>query len=165
MIELLPYQPDLAAAVFRDLDPWDRLEAEAVRGAPQHYLGLFGDWHAVARQHLATVVLARRGPLGLRPFAVAGLANTGTAGLAEVAFLASDHRKHRWSIGRAAVQFRPLFLEACQNGGISRVEARCWADHPTAPAFLAHFGFSHQCDLPGTGRGGAYTFRLFALTL
>lgn len=165
MIEILPYQPDLAAAVFRDLDPWDRLEAEAARGEPQHYLGLFGDWHAVSRHHLASVVLARRRPLGLQPFAVAALANSGTAGVAEAAFLSSDHAKHRWSIARAAVQYRPLFLEACHNGGVSRVEARCWSEHPTAPIFLSHMGFSYQCDLPGTGRAGAYTFQLFALTL
>lgn len=165
MIELLPYQPDLAAAVFRELDAWDMLEAEAARGGPQHYLGLFGDWHAASRQHLASAVLARRGAMGLRPFAVAALGHTGTAGVAEAAFLAADHRRHRWSIGRAAVQYRPRFLEACRDSGITRVEARCWADHPTAPHFLAHLGFAHACDLPGTGRGGAFTFQLWSLVI
>jgi hypothetical protein len=164
MVNLRPYAPDLAAHVFEHLDPFDRLEAEAVRGGPQHYLGLFGDWHAVARSHIVSVVLTRDAPRGEIPFAVAGLANSGVAGVAEAAFLAANHRRHRFAIARAAVRWRPTFQELCRDSGISRVEARAWSKHPNAPHFLRHMGFMRECALPGVGRGGAETFHLYAAT-
>lgn len=164
MVTMRPYAPELAAQVFERLDPYDRLEAEAVRGGPQHYLGLFGDWHAVARSHIASVVLTRMTPRGEVPFAVAGMADTGTAGVAEAAFLAASHARHKWAIGRAAVLWRPTFHHLCREGGIARVEARCWSGHPNAPQFLRHMGFRFECDLPGIGRGGAETFQLWAVT-
>lgn len=164
MIDLLPYAPELAVEVFKRLDGNDRLEAEAARGECVHFYGLFGDWHSMVRSHIASAVLVKKTPFGQQPFAVAAMANSGVSGVAEAAFLAANHEANRWSLARAAVKFRPFFHDLCLEQGIHRVEARTWGRHPTAPGFLAHMGFSHQCDLPGIGPGGSEMFRLFAIT-
>jgi hypothetical protein len=50
----------------------------------------------------------------------------------------------------------------CARAGIHRIEARCWAGHPTAASLLAALGFTHEADMPGFGPGGAATYRQFA---
>jgi len=150
-------------AVLSQLDPFDLLEAQFVRGAPVTHLALFADWRAMRCAWIASYILTT-GRDGRRPFAVLAVGHTGQAGVAQAAFLARDHVRHRLAIGRAAVLIRdglPPFMDA---HGIARIEARCWADHPTAPGFLTRVGFKFEARLPGFGGAlASTTFLQFAL--
>lgn len=164
MIDLVQYRPELAVEVFRNLDGADRMEADALRDPGTHFLGLFGDWHNAARHAIESGVFVKKSALGNAPFAVIALANTGIAGVAEGAFLAADHSQNFWSIGRAAVFLKRHWLSYMAERQIHRIEARCDAAHPRASRLLEQIGFEFCCNLPGYGRDGSHTFKLYALT-
>lgn len=165
MIEARPYSPDLARIVFEYMDGWDLVEAAAVRGAPQHWLALFADWHAMQSARLGSwvMVTTRDNPrrAGV-PFAVLGIADTGQFGVAQAAMLAGDHGRFRRELARAGSLIREGLPDFANRLGIQRIECRCLFAHPTAGAFLEHAGFDHECDMPGFGADGGATFRQFA---
>lgn len=162
MITLRPFEDYAALAVFRALDVHDHMEAEAVRGASCTSLALFADWRA-AQAHGPLSIIAHTGPAA-RPFAVITLGNTGQAGVADAAMLACDHRRHAVALARLAVTIRKGLPTFARDTGISRIEARSWACHPTAARLLTAMGFTHDCDMPGFGGSGHATFRQFAWT-
>ena len=160
MIRVHPFEDLAAMAVFSRLDVHDHIEAELVRGAPSTALGLFADWRTAQAQGPLSLI-ATTGPAG-RPFAVLALVNSGQAGVAEGALLAADHSRYRMAMARLAVAIRQRLPAFCTETGIRRIEARCWAGHPTASRLLSGIGFRHETDLPGFGRDGVQTFRQFA---
>lgn len=148
----------LALPVFRQLDPHDFMEAELIRGQAANGISLWADWRAVeAIRFLSFVALA-----GQTPFAVFGLANTGQAGVASAALLARNHQRFARPLARLAVTIRRHMPAEAAARGIHRIEARCWAGHPTAADLLAGLGFAHECDMPGFGLTGSVTYRQFA---
>lgn len=162
MIRVRPFDDLAAMAVFHQLDVHDHLEAELVRGVNYTALGLFAEWRAAQAQGPLSLI-AGTGP-AQRPFAIFCLGHTGQAGVAQGALLAAHHDRHRVPLARLALIIRDRMPRFAAETGIHRIEARCWAGHPTAHRILAGMGFAHEADLPGFGPGGAHTFRQFAWT-
>lgn len=160
MLVLRPFEDLAAAAVLRQLDPHDQIEAELVRGAAIPGLALYADWRAMLGAHVISQVAEWHAV----PFAVFALANTGQRGVAQAALLARDHARHRRALAALGAMIRRHLPTEAEARGIHRIEARCWADHPTAARFLAAIGFTHECDMPGFGLTGRVTFRQFAWT-
>lgn len=161
MIEVRPYDDLAAMSVLSRLDPWDLMEAEAVRGAAVTHLALFADWRALQPFRLASWVILTG---AAEPFALLSLTHTGQAGVAQAAFLARDHRRFRRELVEVARRIRTDMPAWAAEMGVARIEARAWARHPRASAFLTLTGFAHEADLPGFGPAGAETFRQFAWT-
>lgn len=162
MIRVRPFDDLAAMAVFSRLDVNDHIEAELVRGVTYTALGLFAEWRMAQAQGPVSLV-ATTGPAD-RPFAIFCLGHTGQAGVAQGALLAADHPRHRIALARLAVEIRQKMPLFAAETGINRIEARCWACHPTASRLLSGMGFHHEADLPGFGRDGSQTFRQFAWT-
>lgn len=160
MIRISTYDDMAAMVVLRDLDPQDRLEAEAVRGEVVSHLSLFGDWRAARGYHLLSLVI-RASPSD-EPVALLALANTGQHGVASAALVARNHRRYRRQLAALARLIRKELPRFASEAGIFRIEARAWASHPRASKFLSLVGFTHEVDMPGFGRGGTETFRQFA---
>jgi uncharacterized protein YjiS (DUF1127 family) len=163
MIDPRPYTDEAAMLVLSRLDPHDVLEAEAVRGEAVTHLSLFGDWRAMRGAWVAGWVVYTE-MQGGEPFALLALANTGQRGVAGASLLARDHRRYRRPMVQLARLIRETLPDFAADLGITRIEARAWARHPRASAFLQLVGFSHECDMPGFGRDGTETFRQFAWT-
>lgn len=161
MIGVQPYDAHGAMAVLSSLDPFDWIEAQMVRGELVTHLGLFADWHMMRGAWVASHVLTTR-KAGGSPFAVLAISNTGQAGVAQAAFLARDHTRYRLPIARTAILMRAAIGSFCAERGIHRIEARCWADHPTAARFLASIGFVREAIMPGFGPAGEAVFLQFA---
>ncbi len=161
MIEARPYDDHGAMAVLSRLDPDDLIEAQLARGGAVTHLALFADWRALQGARLVSLVL-RATRQGRAPFAVLALAHTGQAGVAQAALLARSHDKFRRELVCALRQIRSRLPGVCAEAGIHRIEARSWAGHPRAGAFLSACGFVHETDMPGFGAGGADVFRQFA---
>jgi len=161
MITLAPFDNLGAMAVLSRLDPSDLIEAHLVRGVHADHLTLFADWRGMQAQAVLSLVLKddRRGG---KPFAVLALSNTGQAGVAQAALLARDHAAHWRALATAALMIRAGLPEYCAEWGIYRIEARCWAGHPSAARFLTHCGFAPETDMPGFGPDGTAIFRQFA---
>lgn len=158
MITLRPFDDFAAMTVIRSLDPFDQLEAEAVRGARSSHLAIWADWRSIEGARVASwVVHQATGD----PVALIALANTGQSGVAQAAMLARDHRRFRRELVAVAREIRNQMPGFCNDWGIHRIEARAWAGHPRASAFLSLVGFHHETDMPGFGRGKE-TFRQFA---
>lgn len=164
MIEARPFDDLTAMAVFRDLDPMDRIEAELIRGASCTHLGLFADWRAAQAGAVLSRVILTGPERGARPFAVLVLGHTGQAGVAQAALLARQHRAFRRELAALARVIRQRMPDFCAELGIQRIEARCWAGHPSASRLLAAVGFAHECDMSGFGGAGRVIFRQFAWT-
>lgn len=162
MIELAPYDEVAALAVFRQMDLHDLMESRLIRGMAAHHLQLFAEWHA-AQGGLVLSLVARDRAQGV-PFALLALGQTGQHGVAQAALLARDHGRFRRELAQAGLRIRLELPEICSGLGIHRIEARCWRDHPTAAAFLRACRFRHECDMPGFGPKGAFTYRQFAWT-
>lgn len=158
MIEARPFEDLAAMAVLSRLDVADQLEAELTRGASATALSLFADWRAMEAYRAASFIAFSRG----RPFAMFALANTGQSGVASAALLACDHARHRRALAELALTIRNTMPDFCIERGIHRIEARAWADHPTASNLLIALGFHPECDMPGFGLTGQITFRQFA---
>lgn len=159
MIRLGPWNDLDGRAVFDRLDPADLTECQLICGTAAGPLSVWADWRAAEPARLVSYV-AYHGPT---PFAVFGLSNSGQAGVAEAALLARDHARWRLPLGRLAVMIRrglPVYLA---DMGIHRVEARSWADHPTAPRLLAGLGFAAECRMRGFGLTGGAIFTQYAL--
>lgn len=154
------YDPLGALAVFRQLDRHDLLEAQAIRGAGSTYPQLFADWHAAQVGALLSLVLRDGGV----PFAVLVLRHSGQAGVAEAAMLARDHRHWRRPLLAVARAIRCDMPRACAAEGVHRIEARSWAGHPRAAAFLRLCGFRLEAEMPGFGATGAEVFHQYAWT-
>lgn len=164
MIEARPFEDLAAWSIFQRLDPHDHLEAELIRGAPATPVALFCDWRAALAIHCVSLIAHTDARRGATPFAVFALANTGQAGVAQAALLARDHGRFRLPMAALAGRLRVQMPRYAADLGIRRIEARSWADHPTASVFLRRLGFAHECDMPGFGAGGTVTFRQFAWT-
>lgn len=162
MITLHPFDDLLSMDVIRNLDAFDRLEAEALRGAPVTSLALWADWRAIEGVRVASWIV-RRAATGL-PVALIALVNTGQSGVASAAMVARDHGTYRRELVAIARRIRDGMPSYCADLGINRIEARAWSDHPRASEFLKLVGFRHEADMPGFGPGGALTFRQFAWT-
>lgn len=162
MIETRPYDDHHALHIMRNLDRHDLTEAQLVRGQPAGHLALFADWRAMQGARVVSLVLALDAAHGGAPFAVLALANTGQAGVAQAALLARDHRTFRRALAKSAIMIRQQMPEFCAKAGIHRVEARCWAGHPTAPGFLSAIGFTPEAVLRGFGASGRAEFIQFA---
>lgn len=162
MIRISDYDDLAAMAIMRDIDPWDRLEAEAVRGEVVTHLSLFGDWRAARAVHAISLVI--RAQPSDTPIALLALANTGQLGVASAALVARNHRRYRRQLAALARVIRRDMPRIAQEAGIFRIEARTWASHPRASKFLHLVGFTHECTMPGFGRGGSETFIQFAWT-
>ena len=93
MIRISDYEDLAAMAVMRDIDPFDRLEAEAVRGEVVSHLSLFGDWRAARGWHAVSLIV--RAQPSDDPIALLALANTGQHGVASAALVARNHRRYR----------------------------------------------------------------------
>jgi len=151
-----------AFEVFKHLDPNDHHEAEVARGLRQTHLSLFADWRAAMGRAVLARVISETRAGGDHPIGVLGLFATGLAGVAEAAFLARDHALYRPQITATALMIRHQLDQVAAPIGLHRIEARCWAGHPTASAFLTAIGFQHETDQRGFGVSGAETFRVFA---
>ena len=160
-ISVDPYDDHGAMAVLSQLDPVDRVEAAILRGSMPSHLQLFAEWRALQASWVFGHVLRTRALTGL-PFAVLAVGNTGQAGVAQAAFLARDHVRFRREIVAAAVLARDAIGPTCAQLGIRRIEARCWAGHPTAANFLAAIGFQAEADMAGFGGDGRQIVRQFA---
>ena len=165
MIEMWPYRPELAQTVFRDLDPWDRLEAEAFYGRKLHWCELWADWSAQAKGHIFSVVFMARRPLGMTPFAVAGIGPSGAGGVALAGLLTADSAKWKRSIARGLLHYAQVVPEICRLNGIRRLEVRSWDGHPHADALLGQIGFVRECRMGGYGSSGQEEFGLFSLII
>lgn len=158
-VSVLPWDDMLALPVFRMLDHHDFMEADMIRGGQAHGVSLWADWRAgEAYRILSFVALA-----GQTPFAVFGLAHTGQAGVAGAALLARDHRRFRVPLARLCAMIRRQMPAEAARCGIRRIEARCWAGHPTAAPLLSSLGFTHECDMAGFGLSGGALYRQFSL--
>ena len=158
MIEARPFDDLAAMAVLSKLDHADQLEAELTRGASATALSLFADWRAMEAYRAASFIAYTQG----RAFAMFALGNTGQSGVASAALLACDHARYRRPLAELALTIRNQMPEFCAERGIHRIEARAWADHPTASGLLTALGFHLECDMPGFGLTGHVTFRQFA---
>ena len=165
MVAVLPWDDMAAMSVFRALDADDLLEAALIRGHHPTHLALFAEWRAVQAAAPLSVILATgAGPAGGTPFAVMLLGNTGQAGVGQAALLARDHHRFRRDLVLAARRIRAEMPGWCAARGVHRVEARSWAGHPRAGAFLRGCGFREECEMPGFGGDGATSFKQFAWT-
>ncbi len=162
MIHIRPHEDLAAHAVLSRLDLNDQIEAELVRGQAAGGLQLFAEWRAMQGFWVAGHVFCTATGA---PFAVGALVSTGQAGVAQAALLARDHARFRRPLAEAALRIAAHLPGVCRDRGIHRVEARCWAAHPSASRLLAALGFSHEADLPGFGPDGRAVFRQFALLL
>lgn len=160
MIHLFPFEDAMAWRVFEDIDLDDRLEAALARGDAAHPLALFADWRAVNVWRATSVVAARS---DREPFAVVGVVGGGAGGVAQAAMVARTHAEWRRELARLVVELRRRMPAWAGEQGISRIECRCRALHPTAARLLTGVGFRHEADLPGFA-GGHETFRQFAWT-
>lgn len=161
MIATQPYSDLPAMTVLSRLDPYDLMEAEAIRGEAVTHLSLFADWRAMQALCLASWVVYTD-PSCDPPFALVAVCRTGLRGVAVAAMLARDHRRFRRELVQLARLIRTEMPIWCAEAGVARVEARAWARHPRAAAFLTRVGFTHETDMPGFGRDGTETFRQFA---
>jgi len=155
---LHPFHPVAATEIFRDLDGWDRAEAEVTLGfdlGPEdmaaYWQGLdgFALYHAVAST-------------GGQPFAVVSLSSAGMAGCGQAALMARDHRRFRRPLASLALRVRAELPALARRLNLTRIEARSWAAHPTAPRILRALDFTHECDLAGLGPDGRSLFRQWA---
>lgn len=162
MISVEPYDDMAAMAVWRQLDIHDRLEAEAIRGAPVTHLALFAEWRTVGGRPVDLVVRDARTSEAI---ALLGLANTGQCGVASAALVARTHQRYRRQLAALARVIRVEMPAFAKEAGIFRIEARAHARHPRASKFLHLVGFTHEADMPGFGRDGRETFRQFAWTM
>lgn len=160
MISLRPFDDFAAFTVIRYLDPFDQMEAEAVRGARSSHLAIWADWRSIEGARVASWTVHRQA--GDDPIALVALAHTGQSGVAQAAMLARDHNRFRRELVAVARTIRNRMPGFCIDLGINRIEARAWAGHPRASAFLSLIGFHHETDMPGFGPGGTETFRQFA---
>lgn len=163
MIEVRPYNDQSAMAVLSQLDPYDLMEAEATRGEAVTHLSLFADWRAMQGYRLASWVVFDDETCTC-PFALVAVGHTGQRGVAGAALLARDHRRFRRPLLQLARLIRTEIPSWCNEAGVTRIEARAWASHPRASAFLKLIGFTHETDMPGFGRDGSQMFRQFAWT-
>ena len=163
MIKVQAYSAHAAMAVLSNLDPYDLIEAQLVRGQSTTHLDLFSDWHVIQPHAVFSVVLRDETKAG-QPFAVVVLNNTGQAGVAQAALLARDHIRHRRALVAACRKIRNEMPGFCIDWGIHRVEARTHAGHPRASRFLTACGFVHETDMHGFGASGRAVFRQFAWT-
>lgn len=157
-MDVRPYNDEDAWIVLRQLDAYDRMEAELVRGAHTHALSLWADWRALQPHKALSFVVSTGG----MPFAIFGVTATGQAGVGAASLLARDHAKFRRPLARLCVEIRRQLPGRMAALGIHRIECRCWSDHPTAARLLQAIGFKHDCDMPGFGLTGKITFRQFA---
>jgi hypothetical protein len=159
MIQLRPYDDLSAMAVLQLLDVADLMEVQLVRGGVTGHLALFAEWRAVEPLRLASfVALTGAGT----PFAVFGLSHTGQAGVGAAAMLARDHATWRLPLARLAVTIRRALPAYCAERGIHRIEARSWAQHPSASGLLRAMGFGYECAMPGFGPTGQAAFHQYA---
>lgn len=163
MILAAPYDDAPAFLILSRLDPWDWLEAEATRGQAVTHLQLFAEWRAMQAARLASWVVYDD-QTRTCPFALVALCHTGQRGVAGAAMLARDHRRFRRPLVELARLIRTEMPGWARDAGVTRIEARAWAGHPRASAFLALTGFAHECDMPGFGPAGDACFRQFAWT-
>lgn len=161
MITAQPWDDHAAMAVLSALDPHDLIEAQLSRGAAASHLAIFADWRAMQAGALLSLVLRDEGR-ARQPFAVLALGHSGQAGVASAALLARSHKRHRAALVQVARRIGCELPPFCARFGLHRVEARCWAGHPTASRFLTACGFAHETDMNGFGASGAATFRQFA---
>ncbi|MGR3456072.1 hypothetical protein [Pseudooceanicola sp.] len=164
MIELRPYDLHAAWSVFQNLDAHDHIEAEMTRGFSVPSLQLLTDWHAIEGARLLSLTVATGHNGWGTPFAVLGLMNTGQGGVAQAALLSRSHEKFRRPLAELGLRIRNGLAAFAVETGVHRIEARCWAGHPTASGFLTACGFTCDCDMPGFGSDGRATFRQFAWT-
>ena len=162
LVNIDPWDELAAAHVLGCLDPADHLEAELARGTSIPGVALYAEWRAMEPHRVLSHVLTTGSGLLRRPFAVLGLVNTGQAGVAGAAFLARDHARNRYALARAGRLIRAGMPEFATRHGINRIEARCWAGHPTAARFLTSVGFRLEATCPGFGASGTATFLQFA---
>lgn len=159
IVTVRPWDDMLALPIFRQLDAADQIEADLIRGQAANGISLWADWRAgEAYRLLSFVALA-----DATPFAVFGLSLTGQAGVAGAALLARNHRRFRAPLARLGAMIRRQLPIEAEARAINRVEARAWADHPTASGLLTALGFTHECDMPGFGPTGHVIYRQFAL--
>ncbi|MGR3822676.1 MAG: hypothetical protein ACU0A5_08870 [Salipiger marinus] len=158
MIHAGPYEDHAALDILRALDPSDYREAVLARGAEASHLALFAEWRAA--QAVGVVSHLLRTDTG-RPFALLTVVLT-ARGVAQAALLSRSHDKFRMPLARAAVEIRRRLPGWAAGAGIHRLEARCWADHPTAPGFLRACGFRFEAETPGYGPDGRAVFLQFA---
>lgn len=162
MVELVPYDDQLASFVLQNLDGNDLLETAVVRGIAPTGLALFADWRSM-NPHRVVSLVAIGGELS-QPFAVFGLSNTGAYGVAEAAFLARDHEKNARDIMALAREIKKQIAQFSLDLGIRRIEARCSEQHPTASRFLRFIGFQSEAVLAGFGANGDQNLIQFSYT-
>lgn len=163
MIAATPWDNRAGMSVLSQLDPADWIEAQLVRGGGADHLDIFADWRAVQASALLSVIL-RDETRGGEPFAVLCLGHTGQAGVAQAALLARNHLRFRRALALAGLRIRKELPEFCRKAQIRRVEARCWADHPTAPRFLEACGFRPEVVMAGFGGREPAAFAQYAWT-
>ncbi|SFI60522.1 hypothetical protein [Albimonas pacifica] len=163
-LSLTPLQPRAALEILGDLDACDRREAAlALGGACDAEDLLRGFLHRQQQGAHVFVAWSHRPEGGAAPLAVLGVDELLARGVGSAALLARPHR--RWAgplraLAYALRQDLPLWARAT---GFHRLEARSWAEHPTAGRLLRGIGFRHELRMRGFA-GAAGDFDLYALS-
>ncbi len=161
-IEVRSFDDDLALQVMRNLDVNDALEVHMMRGRATSPLALWADWRAVNAFRAASIVAVARRRNRWVPFVVLGVAATGVPHIGQGAMLACNHVEFHDELVRFLLTVRQELPGFALNHKLNRIEARCWADHPSAANLLEAIGFKHEGDLDGFGEGGNVRLRQFA---
>ncbi|MDR6266547.1 hypothetical protein [Roseobacter sp. N2S] len=153
-LAVYPYQTQLARSVFDFLDLNDLAEGRAVRGDPEATaLDMFLDWHGANTYRLISHVITTRKSGRETPFAVLGLSHTGYAGVGQVALLARHHHLFARPLAETCVLARKNIEAVARRRGLTRLEARSWAGHPSGGRLLETIGFALETQMPGFGDG------------
>ncbi|MEO0681136.1 MAG: hypothetical protein AAF192_12055 [Pseudomonadota bacterium] len=152
-------------AVLADLDPADRREAdmEGLPAADPEALAQ-GFCAATAGGGMVWVVWHAPDGRGADPFAICAMGPAQGPRCAHVGFVSRPRSQFRRPLGCLGVWLRRSLPAAARTRGARRLEARCWAEHPTGPGWLQALGFAREGVLRGYGLGGA-DFELHALTV
>lgn len=160
---LVPFQDGAAVHVLRGLDPADRDECVLTSPLMGDHYALHRCWASIpALPGSNHVVMSAR---TLRPCALFMANPTGVDGVASVALLARDHRKHWRELAELCLCLRSQLPVYAQKMGLHRIEVRCWEDHPTAPRLLRAMGFQIEGVLRGFGPEGQHRFIQFAMII
>lgn len=159
MFQLRPYDDLAAMAVLQALDVADQMEVQLVRGQVTGHLALFAEWRAMQAGFIASFIAQTPGGV---PFAVFGLSPSGHAGVGVAALLARDHWRFRRPLAELSIEIRKRLARYCADTALHRIEARSWAEHPSAKRLLTAIGFCYEVSMPGFGPAGSVVFDQYA---
>lgn len=165
-IDIASFAPDAALKVLQNLDVNDALEASLMVGGFDPVATLAQFHLSRGGAHEMAIAYAKR-PSGQRiPFSLVAITPTGFPGVATAQMLSCNHEYFQRELAALATTMRDAMADFVADQNLSRIEARCWDNHPTAPGFLAAIGFARETPdaLRGFGASGAIGVLQFAWT-